>query len=94
MFSRRRPPKKFKPLEPFAAQVSQAEVALADIRNGDHVFIGTACAAPHTLLQALDRLPRVRSHYQVWPGANHGGTQLYAGMQAARVGLDWDDAAR
>ena len=56
MFSRRRPPKKFKPLEPFAAQVSKAEVALADIRNGDHVFIGTACAAPHTLLQALDRL--------------------------------------
>lgn len=26
-------------------------------------------------------------HYQVWPGANHGGTQLYACMQAAQVGL-------
>jgi predicted alpha/beta superfamily hydrolase len=26
-------------------------------------------------------------HYQVWPDANHGGTQLYACMQAAQVGL-------
>jgi predicted alpha/beta superfamily hydrolase len=28
-------------------------------------------------------------HYQVWPGANHGGTQLYACMQAAQVGVAW-----
>jgi acyl-CoA hydrolase len=32
---------------------------LADIRNGDHVFIGTGCAAPQTLLKALDALPVV-----------------------------------
>jgi hypothetical protein len=55
MFSKRTP-KKFKALEPFAAQVRKPEVALADIRNGDHVFIGTGCAAPHTLLQALGSL--------------------------------------
>lgn len=30
--------------------------------------------------------------YQVWPGANHGGTQLYACMQAAQVGTAWDTA--
>lgn len=29
----------------------------------------------------------LRCSYQVWPGANHGGTQLYACMQAAQVGV-------
>jgi acyl-CoA hydrolase len=59
MFSKSRPPKKFKPLEPFAAQVRKPDVALAEIRNGDHVFVGTGCAAPQTLLKALDTLPVV-----------------------------------
>lgn len=67
----------------------EASARQAQARAQQH---GLATAAD--LSQALDRLPRVRSHYQVWPGANHGGTQLYACMQAARVGLDWDDAAR
>ncbi len=58
MFSKRTP-KKFKALEPFAAQVRKPDAALADIRNGDHVFVGTGCAAPQTLLKALDALPVV-----------------------------------
>lgn len=58
MFSRRTP-KKFKPLEPFADQVRKPEAALAEIRNGDHVFVGTGCAAPKALLKALDALPVV-----------------------------------
>ena len=58
MFSKRTP-KKFKALEPFRDKVRKPEAALADLRNGDHVFVGTGCAAPHTLLKALDALPVV-----------------------------------
>lgn len=35
---------------------------------------------------ALAAVAGLRCSYQVWPGANHGGTQLYACMQAAQVG--------
>ncbi len=58
MFSKRTP-KKFKALDPFRDKVRKPEAALADLRNGDHVFVGTGCAAPHTLLKALDALPVV-----------------------------------
>ena len=39
---------------------------------------------------ALAPVAGLRSSYQVWPGANHGGTQLYACMQAAQVGTAWE----
>jgi acyl-CoA hydrolase/RimJ/RimL family protein N-acetyltransferase len=55
MFSKR--PKKFHTLTPFADKVTKAHLAVSQIRNGDHVFVGTACAAPRTLLQALEALP-------------------------------------
>ena len=38
---------------------------------------------------ALQPVRGLACSYQVWPGANHGGTQLYACMQAAQVGTDW-----
>lgn len=43
-------------LKPFAAQVTTAELALGNIRNGDHVFVGTGCAAPRGLVQALEQM--------------------------------------
>ena len=43
---------------------------------------------------ALTPVQGLRSSYQVWPGANHGGTQLYACMQAAQVGTAWAHPAR
>lgn len=43
-------------LKPFLAQVSTAEMALGNIRNGDHVFVGTGCAAPRGLVQALEQM--------------------------------------
>lgn len=43
-------------LKPFVAQVASAEVALGHIRNGDHVFVGTGCAAPRGLVQALEEM--------------------------------------
>jgi acyl-CoA hydrolase len=58
MFSKRTP-KKFKALEPFRDKVTRAALAVEHIRNGDHVFVGTGCAAPRALLQALEALPVV-----------------------------------
>lgn len=39
---------------------------------------------------ALAVVTGLECSYQVWPGANHGGTQLYACMQAAQVGTAWE----
>lgn len=47
------------PLDAYASQVTTAAQALGHLRNGDHVFVGTGCAAPRTLLQTLEELPVV-----------------------------------
>lgn len=41
-------------LQPYAARVVTRELAVGEIRNGDHVFVGTGCAAPRTLVAALE----------------------------------------
>lgn len=41
-------------LAPFADKLCSAEQAVAGVRAGDQVFVGTACAAPRTLLAALE----------------------------------------
>ncbi len=43
-------------LKPFAKAVTTAEHAATLIRNGDHVFVGTGCAAPRALVQALETM--------------------------------------
>ena len=40
-----------------AAKLLTAAEAAALVRHGDHVFIGTACATPRTLVRALENLP-------------------------------------
>ncbi len=42
-------------LRPWAAKVCSAAEAVAQVRHGDHVFVGTACATPRTLVAALER---------------------------------------
>jgi acyl-CoA hydrolase/RimJ/RimL family protein N-acetyltransferase len=49
--------KKPHPLAPYSDKVCTAQVAMEQIRNGDHVFVGTGCATPLTLLRALESLP-------------------------------------
>jgi len=44
-------------LEPYADKVWDAAHAVAEIRNGEHVFVGTGCAAPRALVQALEHMP-------------------------------------
>jgi acyl-CoA hydrolase/GNAT superfamily N-acetyltransferase len=50
------------------ARATSAAEAVSLIRPGDHVFVGTACATPHTLVDALERLDKppagvVLTHY-------------------------------
>ncbi|MCF8210145.1 MAG: hypothetical protein K9K38_12200, partial [Rhodoferax sp.] len=54
MFSKSRDP--HAALKPFSDKVSTAELAIGQIRNGDHVFLGTGCAAPRTLLRRLETM--------------------------------------
>lgn len=44
-------------LKPYASKVCDAAQAVAQIRNGEHVFVGTGCAAPCALIQALESMP-------------------------------------
>jgi len=43
-------------LQPHAHRVCSAAQAVAGIRHGDHVFVGTACATPRKLVAALEAL--------------------------------------
>lgn len=45
-------------LRAYKEKVLRAEQAVGLIRNGDHVFVGTGCAAPRGLVQALEGLPK------------------------------------
>jgi acyl-CoA hydrolase/RimJ/RimL family protein N-acetyltransferase len=60
------------------ARASSAEEAVLSVRPGDHVFVGTGCATPHTLVDALEQLDKppagvVLMHY-VTERVGSGGT--------------------
>jgi acyl-CoA hydrolase len=44
--------------EPYRAKLITAESAARLIKPGNHVFIGTACATPRTLMHAIEALPQ------------------------------------
>lgn len=53
------PPALHPALAPHAAKVCSAAQAVGHVRHGEHVFVGTACATPRALVQALEaRRPR------------------------------------
>ncbi len=43
-------------LKPWSDKVLTAEQAVALIRNGEHVFVGSGCAAPRSLVQTLESM--------------------------------------
>lgn len=43
-------------LAPYADKITTAHAAVLDVRPGDHVFVGTACATPRSLVAALEAL--------------------------------------
>lgn len=51
--------RKTRPLDAYKEKVCSPQEALAALRNGDRVFVGTGCAAPVTLIQALESQPSV-----------------------------------
>lgn len=53
----KKPSKKFDALDAYADKTVTAELALGRLRSGDHVFVGSGCAAPRTLLRALESMP-------------------------------------
>lgn len=44
-------------LKPYADKVTTATLAISLLRNGDHVFLGTGCAVPRTLVHHLETMP-------------------------------------
>ena len=44
-------------LKPYAGKVTTAALAISLLRNGDHVFLGTGCAVPRTLVHHLETMP-------------------------------------
>jgi acyl-CoA hydrolase/GNAT superfamily N-acetyltransferase len=55
MFSKKKPDP-LAALQPYADKVTTAALALSHLRNGDHVFLGTGCATPLTLVQELETM--------------------------------------
>jgi acyl-CoA hydrolase/RimJ/RimL family protein N-acetyltransferase len=43
-------------LKPYVDKVITAERAATTIQNGAHVFVGSGCASPHSLIQALETM--------------------------------------
>lgn len=66
----------------------EASARQAQARAREHGLNNAA-----SLAQALRQVPQLHTEYDIWPGANHGGTQMYACMQATRVGVEWHTAA-
>ena len=44
-------------LKPFADRITTADAAVAGIGNGAHVFVGSGCATPLSLVRALETMP-------------------------------------
>ncbi|MFT3817483.1 MAG: GNAT family N-acetyltransferase [Rubrivivax sp.] len=67
-------------LRAHAAKVCSAEQALAQVRHGDHVFVGGGAATPRHLVQALEALPALPADVELLhlltDGALLPGTRL------------------
>ncbi|MBI5488283.1 MAG: GNAT family N-acetyltransferase [Deltaproteobacteria bacterium] len=62
--------------ETFESRLTTAEAALAAVRPGDHVFVGTACATPRTLVRALENLDRPLDDVQLVHFLTTGAVEL------------------
>ena len=61
-----------------AAKVCTADAALQSVKSGDHVFVGTACATPRTLVAALDELTPWRTDLELLHFLTDGAVTLDA----------------
>lgn len=58
--------------------------ALASVRSGDHVFVGTACATPRILLRALEDIQTPVTGVQLIHFLTDGAIPVYKGGAATR----------
>jgi len=72
--------------ELFESRLTTAEAALAAVRPGDHVFIGTACATPRTLVRALEHLDRPPDDVQLVHFLTNGAIEFKDGAPITRFG--------
>jgi hypothetical protein len=77
-------------LRPYAGKVCTAEEAVGHVRHGDPVFVGTACATPRSLVEAMEGLPRrpadvERVHFITDIAAVKQGLAVAVPMSNARV---------
>ena len=68
----------------FESRRTSAEGALAAVRSGDHVFLGTACATPRTLARALERLDRPLDDVQLLYFLTNGAVEFEQGAPRSR----------
>jgi acyl-CoA hydrolase/RimJ/RimL family protein N-acetyltransferase len=68
----------------YESRRTNAEGALAAVRSGDHVFIGTACATPRTLARALERLDRKIEDVQLLHFLTNGAVEFEQGAPRTR----------
>jgi acyl-CoA hydrolase/RimJ/RimL family protein N-acetyltransferase len=70
----------------FEQRLVSAETALAAIRPGDHVFVGTACATPRTLVRALENLERPPDDVQLVYFLTNGAVAIENGVARSCYG--------
>ena len=83
------------------ARATSAAEAVSAVLPGDHVFVGTACATPQTLVDALERLDKppagvVLTHYlteRIAPSSTHYRGEL-AGWEVAQLVRRGEQAER
>ncbi len=71
-------------LTPFAEKITTAEEALSTVRSGDHVFLGTGCATPRTLMTALENCSRPLSDVEVYHFIVNGAVAFEEGKARTR----------
>jgi acyl-CoA hydrolase/RimJ/RimL family protein N-acetyltransferase len=64
--------------------LSSAEDALAAIRSGDRIFLGTACATPRLLIRTLENMDKRLSDIQVFHFLTDGAIVADGGMPRTR----------
>ena len=79
-----------KPLD-FGAKLVSAKQAVSPIRAGSRIYIGTGCAAPHSLLAALERasdVEFVNLLTSLAPPQVEGASRTHYGHRAYFVGSE------
>lgn len=71
-------------LNRFSDKITTAEAALTAIKSGDHVFLGSACATPRTLITALEASDRALDDIEIFHFLVDGAIPVLDGVPKTR----------